>query len=179
MALQGGYILPLDATYEDQSPLLMTGIDAVMEIVLGNIKLPSEKATGIVPFLRQLKACFGPPRATVHDLSKGIIAAVEEVFPGTPDFICQFHFLRDLGKDLFGAEYDTLRQRLQHHGTASHLRARVRAWQKTFDADPHMRAVLARLPSDELAEAPPSQAPLVTAYLLAHWVLAGRQAGQG
>jgi hypothetical protein len=46
MALQGGYILHLDATYEDKSPLLMTGIDAVMEIVLGNIKLPSEKADG-------------------------------------------------------------------------------------------------------------------------------------
>jgi hypothetical protein len=53
MAFQGGYILHLDATYEDKSPLLMTGIDAVMEIVLGNIKLPSEKADGIIPFLRQ------------------------------------------------------------------------------------------------------------------------------
>ena len=69
MALQGGYILHLDATYEDKSPLLMTGIDAVMEIVLGNIKLPSEKAEGIVPFLRQLKECFGPPLASVHDMS--------------------------------------------------------------------------------------------------------------
>jgi hypothetical protein len=39
---------------------LMTGIDAVLEIVLGNIKLPSEKAEGIVPFRRQLQACFGP-----------------------------------------------------------------------------------------------------------------------
>lgn len=60
ISLQGGYILHLDATYEDKSPLLMTGIDAVLEIVLGNIKLPSEKAEGIVPFRRQLQACFGP-----------------------------------------------------------------------------------------------------------------------
>ena len=66
MAFQGGYILHLDATYEDKSPLLMTGIDAVMEIVLGNIKLPSEKADGIIPFLRQLNDCFGPPLALVH-----------------------------------------------------------------------------------------------------------------
>jgi len=43
LALQGGYILHLDATYEDKSPMLMTGIDAVMEIVLGNVKLPSER----------------------------------------------------------------------------------------------------------------------------------------
>lgn len=113
ISLQGGYILHLDATYEDKSPLLMTGIDAVMEIVLGNIKLPSEKAEGIVPFLRPIQECFGPPLALVHDMSKGILSAIAEVFPGIPDFICHFHFLRDVGKDLLGAEYNTLRQRLQ------------------------------------------------------------------
>ena len=69
MSLQGGYILHLDATYEDKSPMLMTGIDAVMEIVLGTVKLPSEKASGIVPFLRHLKESFGPPLACVHDMS--------------------------------------------------------------------------------------------------------------
>jgi hypothetical protein len=60
MALRGGYILHLDATYEDQSLLLMTGIDAVMEIVLGNIKLPSEKADGIVPRATTLSARLWP-----------------------------------------------------------------------------------------------------------------------
>ena len=112
----------------------MTGIDAVMEIVLGNIKLPSEKADGIVPFLRQLQQTFGPPLALVHDMSKGIRRAIEEVFPGIPDYICHFHFLRDLGKDLLGGDYDRLRQRLQTHGTVGALRARLRNWQrlKTF-----------------------------------------------
>lgn len=119
MALQGGYLLHLDGTYEDKSPMLMTGMDAVMEIVLGNIKLPSEKAEGIVPFLRQLQQSFGPPLALVHDMSKGILSAIEQVFPGIPDFICHFHFLRDLGKDLCGADYDILRKRLQTHGTAA------------------------------------------------------------
>jgi hypothetical protein len=179
MALQGGYILHLDATYEDQSPLLMTGVDAVLEIVLGNIKLPSEKAQGIVPFLRHLKECFGPPLAAVHDMSKGIIAAIHEVFPEIPDYICHFHFLRDLGKDLFGAEYDTLRKRLQHHGTVSQLRARLRSWQARIDADPDLRPVLARLSEGGLTDTPLPQAPLVAAYLLGHWILAGRQQGQG
>ena len=90
MSLHGGYLLHLDATYEDQSPLLMTGIDAVMEIVLGNIKLPSEKADGIVPFLRQLNASFGPPLALVHDMSKGILRSIQQVIPGVPDYICQY-----------------------------------------------------------------------------------------
>jgi len=179
MSLQGGYILHLDATYEDKSPMLMTGIDAVMEIVLGNIKLPSEKADGIVPFLRQLKQCFGPPLASVHDMSKGILAAIQEVFPDIPDFICHFHFLRDLGKDLFGAEYDTLRKRLQTHGTVGQLRARLRTWQKQIDADSQLRQTLAQLPVSGWPTQQMSQAPLLAAYLLAHWVLAGLQQGQG
>ena len=179
MTLQGGYILHLDATYEDQSPLLMTGVDAVMEIVLGNIKLPSEKAQGIVPFLRHLNQCFGPPLAAVHDMSKGIIAAVTEVFPEIPDYVCHFHFLRDLGKDLFGADYDTLRKRLAHHGTVGGLRARLRSWQEQIDASPELLPVLARLREFGLADTPLPQAPLVAAYLLGHWILAGRQQGQG
>ena len=179
MSLQGGYILHLDATYEDKSPMLMTGIDAVMEIVLGNIKLPSEKAEGIVPFLRQLKECFGPPLASVHDMSKGILAAIQEVFPGIPDFICHFHFLRDLGKDLFGAEYDTVRKRLQTHGTVGQLRARLRTWQKQIDADSPLRQMLRQLPISGWPTEPLSQAPLLAAYLLAHWILAGLQQGQG
>jgi hypothetical protein len=179
MAFQGGYILHLDATYEDKSPLLMTGIDAVMEIVLGNIKLPSEKADGIIPFLRQLNDCFGPPLALVHDMSKGILCAVQQVFPGLPDYICHFHFLRDLGKDIFGAEYDTLRQRLQTHGTVGQLRARLRAWQKQIDADPQLQQALHQLPTEGLPTQSLAHAPLLAAYLLAHWVLAGLQQGQG
>lgn len=179
MALQGGYILHLDATYEDKSPMLMTGIDAVMEIVLGNIKLPSEKAQGIVPFLRQLQHSFGPPLALVHDMSKGILAAIQEVFPDTPDYICHFHFLRDVGKDLCGADYDTLRKRLQTHGTVGQVRARLRTWQKQIDADAALRQALEQLPVSGWPSQPLPQAPLLAAYLLAHWVLAGREQGQG
>jgi len=38
------------------------------------------------------------------------------VFAGIPDFICHFHFLRDLGKDLLASDYDLLRQRLRKYG---------------------------------------------------------------
>ena len=179
ISLQGGYILHLDATYEDKSPLLMTGIDAVMEIVLGNVKLPSEKAQGMVPFLRHIQECFGPPLALVHDMSKGILAAIAEVFPGVPDFICHFHFLRDAGKDLLGAEYDTLRKRLQTHGTVGCLRARLRAWRQQILADPPLQQALEQLPVRGWPSQPLAQAPLLAAYLLAHWVLAGLQQGHG
>ena len=175
--MKTGEFIP--ASYKDKSPMLMTGIDAVMEIVLGNIKLPSEKADGIVPFLRQLKECFGPPLASVHDMSKGILAAIQEVFPGIPDFICHFHFLRDLGKDLFGTEYGTVRKRLQSHGTLGQLRARLRTWQTQIDVDPQLRQILAQLPVSGWPTQPLSQAPLLAAYLLAHWILTGLEQGQG
>jgi hypothetical protein len=179
ISLQGGYILHLDATYEDKSPMLMTGFDAVMDIVLGNIKLPSEKAEGIVPFLRRLKECFGPPLALVHDMSKGILSAVEEVFPGIPDFICHFHFLRDTGKDLLGSDYDRLRQRLQTLGTIGRLRARLRAWRLQIRADLPLKKALDQLPSGDWPTEPLEQAPLLAAYLLAQWILAGLQQGWG
>jgi hypothetical protein len=179
ISLRGGYILHLDATYEDKSPLLMTGFDAVMEIVLGNVKLPSEKAEGIVPFLRRIKECFGPPLALVHDMSKGIRSAVEEVFAGIPDFICHFHFLRDAGKDLLGADYDRLRQRLQTHGLMGRLRARLRAWRQQIRADPPLQQALDQLPSAGWPTEPLAQAPLLAAYLLAQWILAGLQQGRG
>jgi len=157
----------------------MTGFDAVMDIVLGNIKLPSEKAEGIVPFLRRLKECFGPPLALVHDMSKGILSAVEEAFPGIPDFICHFHFLRDTGKDLLGADYDRLRQRLQTQGTVGRLRARLRAWRLQIRADPPLKTALDQLPSGGWPTDPLEQAPLLAAYLLAQWILAGLQHGCG
>jgi len=55
MQSRGGYILHLDATYENKSPLLMSGLDSITEIVLNNIKLSSESADQIIPFLRQIK----------------------------------------------------------------------------------------------------------------------------
>ena len=38
-----------------------------------------------------------------------------KVFPGIPDFICHFHFLRDIGKDFLGPAYQELRLRLRYH----------------------------------------------------------------
>ena len=133
MALKGCYILHLDATYEDKSPLLMSGLDSIMKIVLGNCKLLSEKSDSIVPFLEDIKSLFGEPLALVHDMSKGIIKAVEKVFPNILDFICHFHFLRDIGKDLLEAEYDNIRKSLTKHGIAGKLNYRLRQFKQTVD----------------------------------------------
>jgi hypothetical protein len=100
MLAQGGYILHLDGTSEGDGPTLMSSLDAISQIVLGSVKVPSEKAEQLIPFLQAIKARYGVPIAAVHDMGVGILAAIKEVFPGVPDFICHFHFLRDVGKDL-------------------------------------------------------------------------------
>jgi hypothetical protein len=49
-----------------------------------------------------LSQTYGEPIAMVHDMGAVILKAVKEVFPKIPDYICHFHFLKDIGKDLFG-----------------------------------------------------------------------------
>jgi hypothetical protein len=116
MHAQGGYILHLDGTCEGGGPMLMSSLDSLSEIVLGNVKVPSEKTEQLVPFLQEIQRRYGVPLAVVHDMGHGILAAVQEVFPGVLDFICHFHFLRDLGKDLLEVDYNAIRQRLRQHG---------------------------------------------------------------
>jgi hypothetical protein len=138
----GGYILHLDATCEGDSPHLMTGIDGITEIVLENDKLASEKTESIIPMLRRIKAMYGNPIALVHDMGKGICKAVARVFPAIADFICHFHFLADLGKDLFGRENDTIRKRLSKHGAQGKLRKRLRKLTDTVEANPSLVELL-------------------------------------
>jgi hypothetical protein len=90
MKLSGGYVLHLDATHEGDAPALMTGMDSLSKIVLANVKLPSEHADHIVPFLKKVQADYGTPRACVHDMGTGICKAVAQVFPDTRDLICIF-----------------------------------------------------------------------------------------
>jgi hypothetical protein len=59
------------------------------------------------------------------------------------------------------------------------LRARLRIWQQQIDADPSLQQILAQLPVAGWPTQPLAKAPLVAAYLLAHWILAGFQQGQG
>ena len=51
---QGGYILHLDGTCEGGGPMLMSSLDSISEIVLGNVKVPSEKTQEIIPFLEEI-----------------------------------------------------------------------------------------------------------------------------
>ena len=179
MQRSGGYVLHLDATHEGDAPALMTGIDSLSSIVLANVKVPSEHSGHIVPFLRRLKTDYGTPRACVHDMGLGIVSAVGEVFPGVRDFICHFHFLRDIGKDGLDPAYQELRKRLRTHATSTRLHALVRETRHHLDqgtgtATPLAQALLAGDPVEDS-----SLVPVAATYVLALWVLQGKHSGDG
>lgn len=178
MESRGGYILHLDATHEDKSPLLMSGMDSIMKIVLSNCKMLSEKSDTIVPFLEDIKNLFGQPLALVHDMSKGIIKAVSKVFPGVLDFICHFHFLRDIGKDLMNAEYDNIRKSLTKHGIAGKLNYRLRAFKEIVDENIQLIDMLKDQNSSD-CDAFFTYMPVIAAYSLIVWVFNGKKQGNG
>jgi len=157
----------------------MSGLDSITQIVLGNIKLPSVKTEEIVPFLREIKKLFGAPVALVHDMGPAILKAIAEVFRNTPDFICHYHFLSDIGDDLFGAEYDLIRKRLRKHGIRSKLRRRAKKLKQLIDDNPGLVAAFSNGVFDGKFKHPLLDlAPAASAYSLIHWALDGKnQAG--
>ena len=180
MQSRGGYILHLDATYDTNSPMLMSGVDSITEIVLNNIKLSSENADQIIPFLRRIKKMFGCPLALVHDMGAGILKAVEKVFPNLLDFICHFHFLRDIGKDLFGEEYNAIRKCLKKHKITSKLQYRARALKRIIDDNPHLIDELhSGIENKQLPDSALTLAPVISAYSLIIWALDGKNQGDG
>lgn len=179
MEVSGGYILHLDAMHEGEAPTLMSGIDSLSKFVLGNVKLPSEHADHIAPFLQKLKADFGDPIACVHDMGSGILKAVAQVFPGTRDFICHFHFLRDLGKDLLEPAYALLRNQLRCHATTSRLHALVREMRQSIgEYGSTCTDVAKTLKEGALLDEREPAATAIT-YSLTLWILHGKKIGNG
>ncbi len=180
MDAQGGYILHLDGTCEGDSPHLMSTMDELSKIVLSNIKIPTENACQLIPFLRQIKQSYGSPIALVHDMGVAILNAVKEVFTGIPDYICHFHFLKDIGKDLLGQDYPTIRRHLKTHRIRSDLRKIAKGLKQAIDANPDARQCLHRyLESKTLLEPQTPLTPLVKAYLMICWILEARNESHG
>ena len=169
MKNNGGYILHLDATCEGDSPHIMTALDEVTNIVMNTIKVTSEKAKTIIPFLNKLKSDYGRPIAIVSDMGKGIMNAVNTVFPKVPYFICHFHFLRDIGKDLLEPDYTELRKLLRKYNIRVKLREGVKKIKQSDKEDATSCDVsilwLKQMQTHKLLD------PLTLHYLLFFWIL--------
>ena len=180
MKKRGGYILHVDGTCEGDSPHLFCGMDGISELVLDNIKIPSEKKELLIPFFQRIRIHYGDPVALVHDMGIGILRAIEQVFPGIPDFICHFHFLRDVGKDLLLDDYQTIIQRLRKHKVRALLRQKARYLEKKIGQDTEgisdLKAVLEKA---ELQTFSLERIPTLATYTLIHWIFESPRLSRG
>jgi len=180
MDVSGGYILHMDGTCEGDSPHLFSCIDGLNNIVLGNRKMPTEDSQYIVPLLQQLKSDYGMPIGCVHDMGSAILKSVKQVFPGIADFICHFHFLRDLGKDLFDFEYRTIRRYTRSYNVRAKLKKCAKQLKSIIDEAPPLSADLAQYLSNRSIQcANEDLDQRITTYLLVSWVLEYSSAGHG
>ena len=140
------------------------------KLVLGSIKAPSESTKSVSGLLKQVKRDFGDPLAIVHDLGKANLSAVQNVFPGIADYVCHFHFLRDIGKDLFGYEDARIRSILQGCGIKGRLRALAKKLKGFVNVDPFRQSLQKKETS-----LPPGVVSHLTeieiAYFLTEWIL--------
>lgn len=178
MNMAGGYVLHLDATHDGDAPVLMTTMDSLSKFVLANVKLPSEDGDDIASFLRTIKANYGTPRACVHDMGVGICNAVAEVFPGTPDIVCHFHFLRDIGKDFLDPSYSELRKRLRAHSASKKLSTLAREVRNVLELEQQSDECVHFANAVKTGEHHDIN-PTTATYLLALWALQGKQEGDG
>ncbi len=169
---RGGYILHVDGTCEGDSPNLFCGLDGLSDLVLDAVKISSEKKNELIPFFHGIKEQYGEPRALVHDMGKGIVNAVEDVFPDTPDFICHFHFLRDIGKDLLADEYTAFQKRLRRLNVRPTLRRQAKYLEQKIDPDCHgdIDGIIESLKSGYWHSIHVDHIPMIVAYALIHWI---------
>ncbi|MCP4751404.1 MAG: transposase [Proteobacteria bacterium] len=176
----GGYILHLDTFGDGDSPRIVTGLDSISDFVLGNMKIASEKSGYIEPFLNGLAERYGRPVGVVQDMGKGIMNAVQNVFEGVKIYICHFHFLRDIGKDLLEEDYDIVRKRLRHHGILSELGKTARSSRARIDDNYGFVERFGDAVEDGSATGKPVDLTFAfCVYALVVWMLEGKKLGKG
>ena len=105
----GGMRFHLDGTGESGDEIVFMAKDGKTGITTDAQVMPTESKKYIIPFLKNHKALFGDPIVVIRDMSKQIRDAVSEVFPNTPQQICHYHFVKNLGKLLFKNKYSEFR----------------------------------------------------------------------
>ena len=176
---KGGYILHIDGTNEGASPHLISAIDEISDFVLANIKVPSESAEQIIPFLEEIKRQYGDPLAVTSDMGRALLSAISEVFPNRPHYICHFHFLRDLGKDLMEKQYDVIRNTLKKYGITTQLHYRLRYNFKNKTEDINVSQINEIVKTTEQPNIQDDQILKQVCHILLLWVLDGKTQGDG
>jgi hypothetical protein len=100
---QGGIVLMCDGVqFDDRSPVLYLAWDAISGTPLFGERKTYRGQEDLVPVLERVRAMDVPLIGVVTDKEKGLVPAVEEVFPEVPYQFCHTHFLRNCAKPMQG-----------------------------------------------------------------------------
>jgi len=180
---RGGYILHIDGTCEEGSSVLLVCLDSLSGQVLESRKIGSENHDEIRQVLTGVRRDWGLPLAVVHDLRQSLMTAVAEVFPGTRQFVCHYHFAADVGKDILTPHVDRLRQLFRRTQVRPKLRALCRSLKKFAAAENNgelvLGSVLAVRSTKDLRGLSSPEAIKGIVHALASWILGFSHSGDG
>jgi len=143
----GGYVLQIDGSQNHGRGTLLLVKDMMSGFRLFACRFPSENKEDLVVLFRYLNRVFGVPLVAIRDGGRGIVQAVEEVFPGVYQVYCHFHFLRALGHALFDYYHSRFKKMLHGLGVKGSLRKLYHqvCKQKERDQNPFVSGVLNEL----------------------------------
>jgi len=96
---RGGYFIHLDSTCDGDSPHLFLAVEELLKLVLISRKISEWILWIIIPILQELKRVYGSSGHCVWYEQRDYFRFGGSI-SGTRVFICHFHWLRDIGKDL-------------------------------------------------------------------------------
>lgn len=98
---QGGLVLLIDGVqFDERSPVLYLAWDAISGTPLFGERREFRAAEDLCSVLERVKAMNVPVIGVTTDKEKGLVPAVETVFPGVPYQFCHQHFLKNCAKPL-------------------------------------------------------------------------------
>lgn len=98
---QGGITLEVDGvSFDDRSAILYIVRDATSGEVLYAQRSMLRRAEDLVKILKKVKQIGVPILGVISDKEKGLVPAIQEVFPDVPYQFCQYHYLGNLAKPL-------------------------------------------------------------------------------
>ena len=96
----GGYILHADGTCEVGTDTIFAMIDGKTTLVLDASKMATENLSDLERLFGRTQNLFSDPLAVMRDLSNRVARAKKNVMPDVGEFVCHYHFLENVGKQL-------------------------------------------------------------------------------
>jgi hypothetical protein len=103
----------IDGTVEPGTPCFFGVQEAQHGVLLGSWKLPTENTDDVAQCLTEIKELYGPPATVLLDLSDRLSRACRSALPEARQKLCDFHFARDVGDDLYRQPQRALSERLR------------------------------------------------------------------